>query len=317
MFVDIAKIQVKAGDGGSGCDSFYRDRSVRKGKPNGGGGGNGGNVIIQTDPGIHTLLDFQYRRHFKAHSGKHGSSNNKKGKSGEDCVVKVPCGTVVRDRVANTVLRDLVASGQNIIIARGGRGGRGNSRKSTATRGEPGESRDLVLELKLIADVGIVGYPNAGKSTLLSRISDAHPKIASYPFTTKKPVLGVVKVYERDLVIADIPGLIEGAHGGRGLGDKFLRHVERTKVLLHLIDTAAIDGRNPLEDYNSLNKEMTLYGGSLTRKPQVIAANKIDLSQAKENFEKLKLNIEEKIFAVSALTGEGLKELLAALAQKL
>ena len=317
MFVDITKIHVKAGNGGNGCHSFYRDRAIQRGKPNGGDGGNGGDVVIQTDSSIHTLLDFQYRKNFKGRPGTHGSSNFKRGKDGEDCIVKAPCGTLIRDKATNAVLRDLVTSGESIIIVKGGKGGKGNHKKAAATKGEPGEARDIILELKLIADVGIIGYPNAGKSTFISRISKAKPKIASYPFTTKKPVLGMVKTYNKDIVIADIPGLIEGAHQGKGLGDKFLRHIERTKILLHMIDAAAIDGRDPLEDYKKLNNELSLYSKSLTQKPQIIAANKVDLPEAKENVEKLKKNLKNTVFAISASTGEGVKDLLARIAEKL
>ena len=260
-------------------------------------------------------MDFRYRRHFKAYSGKHGSSNNKKGKDGEGCVIKVPCGTVVRDTDTGLLLRDLVGDNEEVVICRGGRGGRGNSRRSKATAGAEGQVRELALELKLIADVGIVGYPNAGKSTLISRISEAHPKIANYPFTTKRPILGVVKIFDRDIVVADIPGLIEGAHEGKGLGDKFLRHIERTKILLHLIDSAGIDGRDPVSDYHTLNKELNLYGHAIDKKPQIVAANKIDLPEAKENLEKLEKEANKKIYAVSALTGNGISELLKALVQ--
>jgi len=313
MFVDIAKINVKAGSGGNGCESFYRDRNVQKGKPNGGHGGNGGNIIFQTNSGIQTLLDFQYRQHFKAERGTHGSSNNKNGKTGADCVIKVPCGTLIRDQNSKAILRDLVGENERVIVCRGGKGGRGNSRKRRATFGEPGEEKDLLLELKLIADVGIIGYPNAGKSTLISRISQARPKVASYPFTTKTPNLGVVRIYDKHIVIADIPGLIQGAHKGKGLGDRFLRHVERTKILLHLIDAAAIDGRSPVSDYHSLNKELALYSKSLMKKPQIVVANKMDMPQAKQNLKELQDAVENKVYAISALTGEGLKELLTAI----
>ncbi len=316
MFVDIARIHIQAGSGVKGCESFYRDRSIRKGKPNGGDGGNGGSVVIRTDSSIHTLLDFQYRRHFKAKSGSHGSSNNKRGKDGADCVIRVPCGTVVKDRETGTVLRDLIEDNESVIIARGGRGGKGNSKNRSATPGEEGEAREIVLELKLIADIGIIGYPNAGKSTLISKVSHARPKIASYPFTTKKPVLGVIKSDDKDIVIADIPGLIQGAHAGKGLGDKFLRHVERTRVLLHVIDAAAIDGRDPVGDYHSLNNELALYDKALLRKPQIIAANKIDEPGAKENLERLQSELKDKVYPISAKTGEGIDRLLSALGIK-
>ncbi len=315
MFIDEVRIYVKAGNGGDGCSSLYRDRVNRIGRPDGGPGGDGGDVIFKADFNIHTLLDFQYRQHFTAESGKHGSSNHKKGARGEDSYVKVPPGTLIKDAVTGLLLRDLVKPGDSVIIARGGQGGRGNSRGREALPGTIGEERQVILELKLIADVGIVGYPNAGKSTLISRISSARPKIASYPFTTKEPNLGVVKVYEGlDIVIADIPGLIEGAHKGKGLGHKFLRHIERTKALVHLVDIAAVDCRDPYKDYVSLNKELKLYSKELARRPQVVALNKVDCPEAKENIKKFKKHVTgKKIFLISALTGEGVKPLLDAL----
>ncbi len=310
MLIDYAKIFVKAGDGGNGCTSFYRDRSVRKGKPNGGDGGRGGNIVFKVDKNIRTLLDFQYRRHFKAPRGGHGGSNNKKGKSGRDLYIRVPPGTIIREATSALILRDLTQPGEEVIVAYGGKGGKGNTKKQEATEGERGEEKELVLELKLIADVGIIGYPNAGKSTLISRISSAKSKAASYLFTTKEPVLGIVRLHDVDLTFADMPGLIEGAHRGKGLGDKFLRHIERTRVLLHLVDIAETDGRNAIDAYYSINKELSLYGRCVAEKPQVLACNKIDLPQAKENFEEFRKKVEKEAFPVSATTGEGLKELL-------
>jgi GTP-binding protein len=318
VFVDEAKIHVKAGSGGDGCNSMYRDRFHRYGHPDGGPGGKGGDVIFEADINIHTLLDFQYRQHFEAASGHHGSSNHKKGRTGEDLRIKVPPGTVIRSADNGLVLRELLNPKDHVIIARGGEGGHGNSRRAQAARGAPGEEKAVVLELKLIADVGIVGYPNAGKSTLISRISSAKPKIADYPFTTKAPVLGVVKAHEgANMVFAEIPGLIEGAHEGRGLGDRFLKHVERTKALIHLIDAAAVDGRDPHKAYVSLNNELRLYSKELIKKPQFITLNKTDMPQAEFNIRKFRKHFKgTKIYGISAATGEGVKELIAAVYKK-
>ena len=315
MFIDEARIFVKAGDGGDGCNSLYRDRVNRIGTPDGGPGGDGGNIIFEADSNIHTLLDFQYRQHFKADSGCNGSSNHKKGVWGKDLHIKVPAGTIIRDHENGLLLRDLAHVGDSVIIAKGGEGGRGNSRGREALKGASGEEKTVALELKLIADVGIIGYPNAGKSTLISKISSAKPKIASYPFTTKEPVLGMVRIYDDfSVLVADIPGLMEGAHEGRGLGHKFLRHVERTKTLIHLIDVAAIDCRDPYSDYVKLNKELKAYSKELAKKPQIIVLNKIDCPQAGENLKLFKKKIKAKKFLkVSALTGEGLKELIQAI----
>lgn len=315
MFIDEARIYVKAGDGGDGCNSLYRDRVNRIGTPDGGPGGDGGNVIFEADANIHTLLDFQYRQHFKAEPGLNGSSNHKKGKRGEDLHIKVPAGTVIRDAKDSLLLRDLAHVGDSVIIVPGGEGGRGNSRGREALKGAIGAEKTVTLELKLIADVGIIGYPNAGKSTLISKISSARPKIASYPFTTKEPVLGMVKIYDDfNVLVADIPGLMEGAHEGRGLGHKFLRHVERTKTLIHLIDIAAIDCRDPYSDYRTLNKELKAYSKELAKKPQIIVLNKMDCQQADENLKLFKKKMKGKKFLkISALTGAGLKELVAAI----
>ncbi|MGB2705414.1 MAG: GTPase ObgE [Candidatus Omnitrophota bacterium] len=310
MLIDRARIHVKAGNGGDGCTSFYRDRLVRKGKPTGGYGGRGGNIIFRVDKNIHTLLDFQHKRHFKATRGGHGSSNNKKGKSGSDLQIRVPPGTIIKDASTGLLLRDLTEDAEEVVVAVGGSGGKGNSRDRDATPGSEGEEKDLALELKFIADVGIIGYPNVGKSTLISRISSAKSKIAGYPFTTKAPVLGIVRMEDGDLAFADLPGLIEGAHRGRGLGDEFLRHIERTKILLHMVDIAQIEQQHAYEDYLSINKELSLYGHHVAEKPQVIACNKMDLPDAKDNFEVFKKKINKKVFPISAITGEGIKELL-------
>jgi GTPase len=314
VFVDQAKIYVKAGDGGDGCNSMYRDRYHRYGRPDGGEGGKGADIIFEADKNVQTLLDFQYRQHLKADSGGHGSSNHKTGKSGGDLHVKVPLGTIIKDAAGGLVLRELIRPHDRVIIARGGEGGKGNSKFRQALPGARGESKELILELKLIADVGIVGYPNAGKSTLISKISSARPKIADYPFTTTVPVLGIVKVHDSAVfVAAEIPGLIEGAHFGKGLGDRFLRHIERTKVLIHLIDIAACDCRDPYKDYLSLNKELKSYSKELLKKEQFIALNKCDLDPAEDNIKKFKSNLRgKKIFTISAATGEGVRELIKA-----
>lgn len=319
MFIDEAKINVKAGDGGDGCESRYRTRVDRIGHPDGGPGGDGGDVVFEADYNIHTLLDFQFRRHFRAEPGLNGSSNHKKGARGNSLHIKIPPGTIIKDPAKGHTLRDLVKSGDSVIIARGGHGGRGNSRNHSAEKGAAGEEREVLLELKSIADVGIAGYPNAGKSTLISQISSARPKIANYPFTTKEPVLGVVRIYENDtFVVCDIPGLIEGAHAGKGLGHKFLRHIERTRILVHLIDVSASDGRDPYQDYVSLNKELKLYSRELAQREQVVALNKVDLPQAAENIKKFKKHFRRgRTFLISALTGEGVEGLLKEIHKRL
>jgi len=310
MLIDHAKILVKAGDGGSGCTSFYRDRQVRKGKPTGGDGGDGGKIIIKVDKNTRTLLDFQHKRHFRAKSGAHGSSNNKRGRSAEDLYVRVPPGTILKDKETGLVLRDLVGDREEVVVARGGKGGKGNSKSRPSTRGETGEEKELLLELKLIADIGIIGYPNVGKSTFISRISSAKSKVASYPFTTKTPILGIVEMYDLHLTFADMPGLIEGAHRGRGLGDEFLRHIERTKILLHMVDIAEIEGRDSFEDYERINRELSLYGHHLGEKPQVVACNKIDIPGTRGKLEEFDKKFGKKMYPISAVRGDGVKELL-------
>jgi GTP-binding protein len=314
VFVDQAKIYLKAGAGGMGCSSIFHDRYHKYGQPDGGRGGDGADVVFAAAEDIQTLLDFQYQQHFEADSGTHGSSNHKKGRRGKDLEIKVPPGTVIKDAGTGLVLRELIKNGDSVVIARGGFGGRGNSKNHPASGGTPGEEKRVVLELKLIADVGIVGYPNAGKSTLISKVSSARPKIADYPFTTKVPVLGVVKIHgDERMVFAEVPGLIEGAHLGKGLGDRFLRHVERTKTLIHLIDVSGFEGRDPYKDYVSLNKELKLYSKELMKKPQVIALNKCDIESAKDNVKRFKKHLRGKpVFVMSAATGEGVKELLNA-----
>ncbi|MGC9002927.1 MAG: GTPase ObgE [Dictyoglomus sp.] len=289
MFIDRAKIYVKAGDGGNGCIAFRREKFVPKGGPAGGDGGKGGDVIIEADENLDTLLDFHYKRHYYAERGEHGKGKNQKGKDGKDLVIKVPVGTLIFDVETGELLADLVSHEQRVVVAKGGKGGRGNAHFATSTRqtpyfaekGEKGEERWLYLELKLLADVGLLGLPNAGKSTLLSRISNATPEIAPYPFTTKTPNLGVVEREDITFTVADIPGLIEGAHENKGMGDEFLRHIERTSVLVFVLDAA--DMVNPPQRaYEILKKELYLYSPKLLEKPRIIAINKIDLPEAQE-----------------------------------
>ncbi len=326
-FIDKAKIFVQGGRGGNGCVAFRREKFVPKGGPAGGDGGKGGDVILEADRNVHTLLDFKYKRQYKAERGRHGEGSKKTGRSGKDLIIKVPVGTVVKDAETGEILGDLTEHGQRLVVAKGGRGGRGNAAFATPTRqapdfaepGEPGEERWIELELKLLADVGLVGFPNAGKSTLLSRITAAKPEIADYPFTTLRPILGVAKVGDYSFVVADIPGLIEGAHAGKGLGHEFLRHVERTKLLLHLIDLTD-PTRTPEEAFEKINQELKLYSEKLTQKPQIVVGTKIDALTDRSKIEKLKEYFNKKgypFFAISAVTGEGLNELMYFVAQKL
>ena len=319
MFIDSAKIKVKAGDGGKGCQSYFRDNRVEHGKPNGGPGGDGGDVIFRADKSIYTLLDFQFQRHFNAESGKHGSSNTKAGARGQDLIISLPLGTVVTDLKTDCLIRDLNEDSLEVIVAHGGHGGRGNTKNHEAESGTLGEELELALNLKLIADVGLVGFPNAGKSTLISKISNATPKIASYPFTTKAQTLGVLKSEEDDssFVIADIPGLIEGAHKGKGLGDQFLKHVERTKILIHLIDMAGVDGRDPCQDYKTINEELEAFSEELADKRQIVVANKMDLEAAEKNIKGFKKIVRKKIFEISALKKQGLEVLVEEITKNL
>ncbi|MFO7273464.1 MAG: GTPase ObgE [Bacillota bacterium] len=324
MFVDVARIYVKGGDGGRGSNAVRREKFVPQGGPWGGDGGRGGDVVFVVDPGLNTLIDFKYQKHFKAERGEHGGPKGMNGRKGEDLVVKVPPGTVVKDDDTGEVLFDLVEPGQRVVVARGGRGGRGNMRLATPTnkcptyyeKGEPGEERWLLLELKVVADAGLVGFPNAGKSTFLSAVSAARPKIADYPFTTLTPVLGVVDLGEgRSFVIADIPGLIEGAHRGVGLGHEFLRHVERTKVLIHVLDGAGTEGRDPLDDFAVIRRELEAYSPELTKRPALVAFNKMDLPDARENLPRVREALEKqgfRVFPVSGATREGFRPLLEA-----
>lgn len=318
MFIDQAKIYVKAGRGGRGCASFYSDKYTRRGIPDGGSGGRGADIVIRADRNLHTLLDFRYNRHFYGSQGGCGLSKNKRGKDAPAVIMRVPVGTLVREVKTSCLLRDLDKDSDEFIVAKGGRGGRGNRHQRQASEGEPGEEKEVILDLKLIADAGMVGFPNAGKSTLISSISNAHSKIAGYPFTTKSPVLGVVKTLkDNSFVIADIPGLIEGSSGGRGLGDDFLRHIERTKILVHLIDISGTEGRDPLEDYKIINQELRNYSKAVYDKPQILAANKMDLAGADENLARFKRAIKKKIFPISALKKQGLGDLIEAIGKRL
>ena len=319
MFVDHARVYVRGGDGGNGIVAFRREKYVPMGGPAGGDGGRGGSVIFVADEGLSTLMDFKYRRHFKAMRGAHGQGKNMHGAGGEDLTVKVPVGTVIRDDDTGEVIADLTRNGQETVVARGGRGGRGNARFATSINkapslsenGEPGQERWVKLELKLLADVGLVGFPNAGKSTLISRLSAARPKIADYPFTTLVPNLGVVMTRSKEsFVVADIPGLIEGAHRGSGLGHEFLRHIERTRVLLFVLDTAQTEGRDVLEDYQVLRRELELYRPELMERPFLIVANKMDIPEAQENYERLRAEFGHLVHAVSAVTGLGVNALV-------
>lgn len=319
MFVDQAKVYAKGGDGGNGIVAFRREKYVPMGGPAGGDGGRGGNVIFQADEGLRTLMDFKYRRHFKAERGAHGQGKNMHGAWGEDLRVKVPVGTVIRDDESDEVIADLTVNGQEVVVAKGGKGGRGNTRfassinkaPSYSENGEPGEERWIRLELKLLADVGLVGFPNAGKSTLIARISAARPKVADYPFTTLVPNLGVVQTRNHDsFVVADIPGLIEGAHQGAGLGHDFLRHVERTRVLLFILDAAQTEGRDVVEDYRVLRTELELHNPELLKRPFIVVANKMDIPGAAENAGRLREAMELEVSLISGVTGQGVDELL-------
>ncbi|KLU66099.1 GTPase ObgE [Desulfosporosinus acididurans] len=328
LFYDRAKIYVKGGDGGAGAVAFRREKYVPEGGPSGGDGGRGGDVVFVGDEGMSTLVDFRYKRHYKGDRGEHGQSKNMTGKSADDIVLRVPVGTVVLDDDNGNVIADLTEHGQRVIVAAGGRGGRGNARfmsntnkaPTLAENGEPGEERWLRLELKLLADVGLVGFPNVGKSTLISKVSAAKPKIADYHFTTLVPNLGVVELEDGlSFVMADIPGLIEGAHTGAGLGHEFLRHTERTRLILHVLDISGSEERDPLEDFRIIRKELRLYSPALAERPLLIAANKMDIPGAEENLQRLKDELEEgqEVFPISAATGEGLQALIYRIAQLL
>ncbi len=323
QFVDYVKAYVKSGDGGKGCISLRREKFIPKGGPDGGDGGRGGHVIVRATSELNTLLDLRYHREYKAERGDHGRGSNKSGSDAEDKIILVPVGTVIKDAETDEVIADLDCEGAEVIVARGGRGGQGNQHFATARRqtprfaqpGEPGEERWLVLELKLLADVGLIGLPNAGKSTLISKISAARPKIADYPFTTLVPNLGVVKMGEyKSFVVADIPGLIEGAHAGAGLGFQFLRHVERTTLLLHLVDVSEMAVEEPVATFEKINRELVLYNPELMAKPMVVVAAKLDIAGERAKYKSLQKHCKKKklpFFGISAATGEGIQELVA------
>ncbi|PYN92227.1 MAG: GTPase ObgE [Candidatus Rokuibacteriota bacterium] len=326
MFVDEIEIFVKGGDGGAGCVSFRREKYVPYGGPDGGDGGHGGSVWLEADPALTTLLDYHYKRHYQAERGQHGKGANRHGAGGDDLTLRVPVGTVVSDRESDETLGDLTGPGQRILVQAGARGGRGNARFASATNraprkadlGRPGDGRWLRLELKLLADVGVIGFPNAGKSTLVSRVSAATPKIADYPFTTTTPQLGIVRVdVHSSFVIADLPGLIPGAAEGKGLGHQFLRHTERTRLLLHVLDLDPQSGRDPLDDLRVIDEELARYSESLAARPQIIVPNKIDLPEAaprREAVERFCASRGLPVMPISAATGRGLTELMNAVA---
>lgn len=316
MFVDLARIEIKAGDGGKGCESHYSDKYTRYPIPNGGDGGHGADVIIRADQNLHTLLDYRFKQHYQGERGGHASSNNKRGKNGETCVLPVPVGTFVWDDDTGLLIRDLSVHGDEVIVAKGGHGGRGNNKNKTVLPPKMGETRTVKLELKIIADVGLVGFPNAGKSTLISAISKVKSKIANYHFTTKAPILGIVKsdiMDEEDFVVADLPGLIEGAHEGKGLGHQFLKHAERTKILVHVIDMSGSEGRSPVDDYYQICEELDLYSEELLQKKRILVANKMDMPDAKKNLTTFKRKVTKDIMAISAKEHEGLEHLVAAI----
>lgn len=331
MFIDEAKIRVKAGDGGNGCVAFRREKYVPRGGPSGGDGGRGGDVVMEASERHNTLVHFRFNPEYNAERGRHGEGSNRTGRDGQDVILKVPVGTIVYDEVTGEKIHDFSSVDDRMIIARGGRGGRGNAQFATSTHqaprehepGRPGEEHTFRLELKLLADVGLVGYPNVGKSTLISRISAARPKIADYPFTTLEPNLGVVAVgqapEERSFVVADIPGLIEGAHTGSGLGTQFLRHIERTRLLVHLVDVSDASGRpNPVQDVKVIMNELESFGAGLEMKPMIMVATKIDVAN-KDKLAKLKRRCKKEgldLFSVSAVTGKGIDELKYAIAQR-
>lgn len=326
MFVDEVIIKVKAGNGGDGCTAFRREKYIPDGGPFGGNGGRGANIIFETDLGLRTLLDLRYQKLIRAPKGANGEGKNKNGKGASDVIIKVPLGTTVKDMDTGLIIADLTKKGDSVIVAKGGRGGRGNTAFATATNpapnfsehGEPGEEKTLKVELRLLADVGFVGMPSVGKSTILSKISASKPKIAAYHFTTLNPNLGVVKTIDgRTFVAADLPGLIKGASLGEGLGDKFLKHIQRTRVIAHIIDMSGLEGRDPLEDYETINKELKDFDEKLILKPQVVIANKMDLEGAKENLERFKKKYNVPVYEVSAITNKGLDKVLVKIADEL
>lgn len=326
-FIDEVIITVWSGNGGRGCVSFRREKFIPRGGPDGGDGGKGGDIVLKTTSRKRTLYQFRFQKHFKAKNGAHGQGKQKTGKNGQDLIIELPPGTLVTDADTGKVITDLVKCDEIFVLARGGRGGQGNARFKTsknrsprfAQPGEPGETKTLKLELKLLADVGIIGLPNAGKSTLITAVSSARPKIGNYPFTTLYPSLGVVQTgWAEPFVVADIPGLIKGAHKGTGLGIRFLRHIERTRILIHLIDVSAMDTDNPLHAYNTVNKELAMYNRKLTEKPQIVVLNKIDLPDVREAAKKFQNAVKEKqVILISALTGKGIEDLNSKIVQLL
>lgn len=326
MFVDEVVIKVVAGNGGDGCTAFRREKYIPMGGPYGGNGGRGSNIIFKVDEGLRTLLDLRYQKLIKGKKGENGKGKNQHGEKATDVIVKVPQGTVITDNETGLIIADLKEKDDEVIVAYGGRGGRGNTAFKTQTNpapnfsenGEPGEEKELKVELKLLADVGLVGMPSVGKSTIISCVSASKPKIAAYHFTTLSPNLGVVKTKDgRSFVMADLPGLIEGASHGEGLGDKFLKHIERTKVIAHVVDMSGIEGRDPYDDFVKINNELKDFNEKLMLKPMIIIANKMDMESAKENLKKFKEKVNAEIFEVSAITNEGLDQVLLALANKL
>ena len=321
MFVDEVVIEASAGHGGDGCMAFRREKYIPMGGPFGGNGGKGGDIIFKADEGLRTLIDLRYQKHVKGEPGQNGSGKNKNGANAEDTIIKVPLGTTVKDNETGSIIGDLIHQGQEIIVAYGGRGGRGNVTLATksnpcpsfAERGEPGENRKIKVELRMLADVGLVGFPSVGKSTILSMITNANPKIASYHFTTLSPNLGVVSTKDYSYTIADLPGLIEGASTGLGLGIKFLKHIERTKIIAHVIDMSASEGRDPYEDYKTIRKELESFSPKLLEKPEIIIANKMDLPASKDNLKKIKEKISSPIYEISAINNQGLDKVIDAL----
>ena len=326
MFIDEVIIELNAGRGGNGCMAFRREKYIEMGGPYGGNGGHGGNIVFEVDEGLNTLIDLRYKKIFKAPSGEHGEGKGCNGKNAEDLIIKVPPGTIITDLDTNLIIGDLTRKDDKVIGAYGGRGGRGNMAFAThnnpapafCENGEPGEIKKVKVELKLLADVGLVGLPSVGKSTFISKISAAKPKIAAYHFTTLTPNLGVVKTKDnRSFVVADLPGLIEGASLGEGLGDKFLKHIERTRVIAHIIDMSAFEGRNPIDDYKIINKELENFNKKIMDKPQIVIANKMDIKTSLDNLENFKKEINVPVYPISAVTGEGIDEVLIKLADML
>lgn len=318
MFLDYVKIFIKAGNGGDGRVSFHREKYVNNGGPDGGDGGKGGDLVFVATASMNTLVDFRYQKHFRAENGCNGDKKNCAGKCGEDLIVRVPCGTVIKDSESGCVICDLLKDGQSKIVLKGGRGGKGNAHFATSTRQSPGFSqqgektveRQIILELKVIADVGLIGFPNVGKSTLLSVLTAARPKIANYHFTTLSPNLGVLNLYDDSFVLADIPGLIEGASEGAGLGHYFLRHIERVRLLVHVVDVSGSEGRDPVEDFNKINGELSSYSERLRALPQIVVANKCDLLESKDKISEFEKAIGYKVYPISAVTRDGLEDLL-------